>query len=98
MAVTPGKWYAKQGPAPFYRWYVRSTDDDGCEYLVAKCHGDAEDDPGEATARLVASAPELLDACRRLLQLRCMDGHTPDNCDEVARAVGIITKAEGRGE
>lgn len=94
MAIIPGQWKVftlDSGPV-----VVRSTDGD-TEYMVARCYGDGDGDQ-ISTATLIAAAPELLDVCRRLLQLRCMAGYTRDNCDDVAKAVAVINKAEGRGE
>jgi hypothetical protein len=64
----------------------------------------AEDDGGEANARLIAAAPEMLDALR--LALTCLDaaadGRLGDVKDEIGGTANIvdevITKAEGGAE
>jgi len=46
----------------------------------------------EASARLIAAAPELLEACKALL-----DEHSDcKGCESSAFAMDIIAKAEGR--
>lgn len=103
MAVIPGQWYT-DGPTQFHRWFVKS-DDNGTEYMVAKCRGDGDGDD-ESTARLIAAAPDLL-AALRLVKTELIDPyveHYPgDDIDEdiakaIDAAVAAIAKAEGRVE
>lgn len=51
-----------------------------------------------ANESLIASAPELLDALRGMVMLRCLGGATPENDSPTQKAVLAIAKAEGRSE
>jgi hypothetical protein len=58
-------------------------------------------EPALANARLIAAAPELLEACEKLLKRAVLgleqsashDGLT--NCKAIGRAIGAIAKAKG---
>lgn len=103
MAVIPGQWYT-DGPTQFHRWFVKS-DDNGTEYMVAKCWGDGDGDD-ESTARLIAAAPDLL-AALRLVKAELIDQYEENYPDDesdndvteaIDAAIAAIAKAEGRGE
>lgn len=73
MSAIPGKWYASSNghdayPAdPETVRFVYADQPDGERYIVAKVWADGED--YESTARLVAAAPQLLAACKRMVAL-----------------------------
>lgn len=95
---TPGPWEAFKG--------VEQGDEMRCGvsamrgkvgYLVATIENGA---PGDfcdtefANARLIAAAPELLEALKNLLAVKNGEGGTAFDSDEIARAA--IAKAEGQ--
>lgn len=94
--ATPGPWYIGRGTYEGRNIYSVEavTDDEGFTYnpVVAT----AEDDDvvcWDANARLIAAAPDLLEALRWMV-LRAEEGGYPDGrCLEVARAA--IARATG---
>ena len=60
------------------------------------CPYEEQDDENFANARLIASAPELLDALRRVMEQITDTGTC--NLLEGTRAIAVIAKAEGRSE
>jgi hypothetical protein len=97
MAAIQGKWYAASNghdayPAdPDTVRFVYADQPDGERYIVAKVWSDGDD--YESNARLIAAAPAMLDALRRIAhKARTGEGRfsTLDLCLEV------IKKAEGR--
>lgn len=107
MAAIQGDWYASAGlPNEAYPQsdvtvrFVYATQPNGERYIVAKVWPSDGGDY-ESTARLLAAAPELLDACASALGtiqylLSHSDNGPADNCMEVLAAA--IAKAEGRDE
>jgi hypothetical protein len=100
---TPGPWYWDDEDA--LPW----TDYDGVEhapFLVDRnghyvMSGSDIRIPSEANARLIAAAPDLLEALKKLLiECRYMmeNGDMMDNRVEILIAEAAIAKAEGRGE
>ncbi|MFO1394674.1 MAG: hypothetical protein U1F09_12995 [Steroidobacteraceae bacterium] len=93
---TPGPWKVCEG-SPFTRWYVKAIH---ATYVIAEC-GISEGKTGEANARLIAAAPDLL-ALARQYASECGDCAgtrvCPDDepCTECADIWRIIDKAEGR--
>lgn len=88
---TPGPWEAT-------RWYDRETDQGGYQItvngrLLPMCDMDSSevDDP-EANARLIASAPDLLEALQAVLS-NCLDSQGLADAYKQARAA--IAKATG---
>jgi hypothetical protein len=91
--ATPGPWFAApaahpiEGTPPF--WYV-NTGPDSYDPAVAATWGPSE--THEANARLLAAAPELLDALHDLLKATNFDDGEP----WIVGAHAAIAKAEGR--
>lgn len=102
---------AKHTPGPWGidRYVVKSGDDEGAEMLSIKnvCrisqqpNGHKQDETDEANARLIAAAPELLEALERAAD----ELHRAQNSngsqwliDEEAKARAAIAKATGKGE
>ena len=97
MAHTPGPWKVAD------RFYVWTDDDVGCE--VAKvCDENLDEDmlgQADADARLIAAAPELLEAliaAKGTIEylLANSDNGPAENCIEIIAAA--IANAEGRSE
>lgn len=97
MAHTPGPWKVVD------RFYVWTDDDVGCE--VAKvCDENLDDDmlgQADADARLIAAAPELLEAliaAKGTIEylLANSDNGPAENCIEII--ADAIAKAEGRAD
>jgi hypothetical protein len=90
---TPGPWKAQPREGIEGQWEVVSTCE--TEWLIAAAAPHIDGDPDEANARLIAAAPELLEA---LLGLRLyvdpmMGGEEVDNAIRAANAA--IAKATG---
>jgi hypothetical protein len=105
MAAIEGKWYASVGTHARDAHpedddtvrFVYATQPDGEKYVVAKVWA-GDDGDFESTARLVAAAPELLAACKRMMALiqeidRALGRHPGIIFD----AMGAIVKAEQGG-
>ena len=104
---TPGPW--RVAPRSDYPEHADINVDAGTRGYVALC-GKAGDEEAEANARLIAAAPELLDALRETL--RALESHLDESCrdhglghrdmlcscnqHEVVRARAAIAKTEGR--
>lgn len=93
---TPGPWFV---PAPTYRTlYVEARIGNGMLQEVASCGPTADPAQQAANARLIAAAPELLEALRGMLALdeeHHQRGHCDDVCAEVLKARAAIAKATG---
>ena len=64
-------------------------------YMDRIGYGNIPEDEAKANARLIAAAPELLEACRALL--RCVKGSPDDHTLDVAVSAGnVVAKAEGK--
>jgi hypothetical protein len=67
-APTPGPWHAEE-QAENLAWQV-SAPGIGCNPVVAHVYGDGTFHTApEANARLVAAAPDLLDACEEMVRI-----------------------------
>ena len=93
---TPSPWRTIESANTTMRTVV-GPDFPGQGYIadVNLCRtNDAQDVDGEANARLIAAAPELLAACQQTLAyfLRSQQSHAP----EVKALQSAINKAEGR--
>jgi len=94
-AHTPGPWVAKKATVrgEVNEWYV--TEGEGVA-VIASCVTDIAGEPSEANARLIAAAPELLEALEGLCGLaELRPGHLQDYKAAVAAARNAITKAKG---
>ena len=96
-SFTPGPWFV---PTPIYRTlYVEARVGNGMLQEVASCGPTAEPSQQAANARLIAAAPELLEALRGMLALdeeHHQRGHCDDDvCAEVRKARAAIAKATG---
>jgi len=97
---TPGPWTFDCSPSSTIVW----SDECGRSREICKVtpRGEVTGSEGEANARLIAAAPELLEACKALKS--CLGSiHFPNGDPEcVATSLELaqqaITKAEGRGE
>lgn len=100
MKHTKGPWAVRGGPQPLPWpgvniksdvWPISAGTGFGLE-LVAYAHT-------EEVAKLIAAAPELLEACQRLLPLATAYAHevgvVPDKQPEIISAKAAIAKAEG---
>ena len=65
--------------------------------LIADCRTNLADDPARANAILVASAPDLLEACRDALDIANSYSHIPALGKACAILIAAIAKAEGGG-
>lgn len=88
---TPGPWTAD--PARVIRAECSALP---LPYVIAMALGDEDVGPGagDANARLIAAAPDLLKALRNLLDWNCAIDPDTD-CDEMAAARAAIAKATG---
>ena len=94
---TPGPWFC---PTPLHgTFYVEARIDGGMLQEVASCGPTAEPSQQAANARLIAAAPELLEALHGMLALdeeHHQRGHCDDDvCAEVRKARAAIAKATG---
>lgn len=98
---TPGPWYvdlsAGYGDGP----EIRDTADPQAGNLIATVHGRASVDAQDANANLIAAAPELADALRRLLEVKPNHNmHHGKRCEEsdcrIALARAALAKVDGK--
>lgn len=93
---TPGPWYAEWRHPDLAVWGGPGGDDDT---HVASIYGDGTIENADANARLIAAAPDLLDALKAMVA--SYDGlrdslTSPVVLEKLARADAAIAKAEGR--
>lgn len=96
-AHTPGPWKALKATVrgETTEWFVTDDDDEGVA-VIASCVTDKTGEPSEANARLIAAAPELLEALEGLCGLaELRPGHLQDYKAAVAAARAAIAKAKG---
>jgi hypothetical protein len=99
MAQTPGPWRVKgSGRGLILRIFSGDHDDIDTEIATVFRSGSVAYDY-EANARLIAAAPELLDACKRLLTFNeelAVDVGVSTHYPSADFARAAIAKAEGR--
>lgn len=98
-AHTPGPWKIS-GLDPHVIGPVRILVMDGTDVPQSRAVARVIDrgPEAEANARLIAAAPELLDACKRLLKFNeelCADIHVSEHYPSAELARTAIAKAEG---
>jgi hypothetical protein len=103
MAAIQGKWYASANghdayPAdPSTVRFVYADQPDGERYIVAKVWSDGDD--YESNARLVAAAPQLLAACKRMMaMIQDIDRTLGRNPGLIFDAMSAIRQAEKEGK
>lgn len=105
--ILPGPWYLEyDGERDSYMVYDAPPNEDGEVFMTiaevhvgerasSQCHQPSH-------ARLIAAAPELLDACREAVSaityLLSNDDDDPNYADTLNTLAAAITKAEGRSE
>lgn len=98
---TPGPWEVFK-PNEEHGWRVGTTKvlakDVSVSWFIASTPSDRAGTE-EANARLIAAAPELLQACMTLLAVvdRLPDGHSAERITSAIAARQAIAKAKGRG-
>ena len=93
---TPGPWAYREGRAEMRESSTVHKADDPefiLGHVICESVNKAQRTEDVANARLIAAAPDLLAACRRLLQWHFLDvsGHLPDSI--VAAAEAAVAKA-----
>lgn len=74
---------------------VTNNSPDGWHWDIAYCQPDPDANTAKSNAHLVAAAPELYEACMRMIgSLGCMIGD-PDNCGDIIFARAATAKARG---
>jgi hypothetical protein len=87
---TPGPWEANKYGSRAAHWQVDKTDS---ERVIASM---TRGEDAEANARLIAAAPELLEALEGILfELGLNGGATPPDSDPCKLARAAIAKAKG---
>lgn len=93
---TPGPWYIYEGNP---NWIMAVDPDDDTPWHVAKTEPNAG--PGDATpanARLIAAAPDLLEACQAVADVCADDSERrmePDGYTALELVLAAIAKATG---
>lgn len=92
---TPGPWFATR-PEHAHGWWIVSTDQDGDNCVDDSGDGGFE----EANARLIAAAPDMLDALKILVnadyETVTQEGKPCIPLQRLYIAMAAIAKAEGR--
>ena len=97
MKHTPGPWKFKPinycGTTPVYCGDILEKSIGGTGMIIAQCNGDTE--TANANARLIAAAPELLEACKEMLKyIDVCNKKIPQGLEKQLRSA--INHAEGR--
>lgn len=98
---TPGPWETKRAATPeaFPQFGVYAENGNGHDLAHVVSHGTARHAETEANARLIAAAPEMLEALRNVAEIMSGADYSHVKADMV-RAIcrRAISKAEGRAE
>lgn len=101
----PGPWFVSRDPRPDMEWnnHIASVEHPHLEVCSMFHTEENDNEQGEANARLVAAAPDLLNGCRALVGLlqlvTCRDDISPELQDvlrgnhRIAEALAAIEKA-----
>ena len=96
QAHTPGPWCVDEGNGPGYNVYVvkdQANDADPYCDMTIECHGEGHE-TNKANARLIAAAPELLEACKEFVRkVECGEARSTRSYKQMKEA---IAKAEGK--
>ena len=102
---TPGPWYLEEVGYSSSSYYIRGSFDSGARHTIGKgavAHIPRSTvNPMEANARLIAAAPELLEALKEVTEI--LDevlgfGTEPSHGNIAAKARAAIAKATGRAD
>jgi hypothetical protein len=95
---TPGPWrggWVVHGQTPIIGSRKNGEQIPGTARVVCHIPESLRDEEGEANVRLIAAAPDLLEACKAV-QMYGMKGKMPDDRWAFDLLAAAITKAEGR--
>ena len=92
-AYTAGRWRISQ--LGTHVWVLSQSGDYLATVVTSDEEGRCRPQDATANARLMAAAPELLEACYAALELRCPDGDDHE-CGTFAVINDAIDKAEGK--
>ncbi len=95
MAHTPGPWETRESPRNNDVWYVEGPSEPNGKWLVAEANG--RNQTNEANARLIAAAPDLLEACKSARD-RMWASRSPTSVVIANQCDRAIANAEGRTE
>jgi hypothetical protein len=102
-AHTPGPWKALPSELDNDGFVVQTIQSDETKGLIGEIYGGTVLSEPAANARLIAAAPELLEACKAIAGLNSWDlGLPPDptlpakGAGALAKVRAAIAKAEGR--
>ena len=84
---TPGPWRVEIRRTASMPWWHINT---------ATVHGEITVNTSEDDARLIAAAPELLEALQ--LAVNLLSDYSGDEASDIPSLLAVIAKAEGRGE
>ena len=95
MKYTKGLWKVRNWDGeewPEKRWSVGPDNGNICEAVCISPRYDSN--KGQANARLIASAPELLEACKNALTEWTLHGSLTDTAREIRQAISEATGQE----
>lgn len=93
---TPGQWIFEGSPSSTKVW----SNEKGRSIEICKVtpRGEVSESEGEANARLIAAAPDLLEACKAFVDLfQNCDMRPEDECHVVfSKCLAAVEQAEGK--
>lgn len=98
---TPGPWWEEPDSYQVPRIWARMSDGEACDVACTEGDGSIPFDERRANARLIAAAPELLEACEfALLELSLKEGDKVLGASQweefKCKAKAAIAKAKGK--